>query len=129
MPSGVPSPHTGRCVRWHPACARSGAELALQRRAKAGDEAYVAEPGPQFRGLRLDGVTRLRAHIGEQAQRDLALLALGPPAHDLAVPPDRRAGVAVAVEQPRTVRAQVPVALAPAHHRRIEAWEQRSPWL
>ena len=46
-----------------------------------------------------------------------------------AVGPDRRAGVAVRVEQVRTVRTEVPVALLPPHRGRVERRQQRDPRL
>ena len=65
--------------------------------------------------------------ILEQAGHDLAVRALAPAADDAAIEPDRRAGVAVAVEQGRAVRPEIPVARGPAHRRRVEGRQERDP--
>ena len=73
---------------------------------------------------------RLRADVLEQPQCDLATGAsLRPAADDAAVDPDGRPGVAVAVEQRRAVRAEVPVAGGPAHRRGVERGQERDPRL
>ena len=66
-----------------------------------------------------------RADVLEQADHDLAVPALAPAADDSSVPPDGRPGVPVRVEERRPVRAEVPLALLPAHRRRVERGEER----
>ena len=62
----------------------------------------------------------VRAHVLEEPVRDLSVRAPSPAADDAAVPPDRRARVPVPVEQRRPVLAEIPGALLPAHHGRVE---------
>ena len=50
---------------------------------------------------------------------------MAPAADDASVPPDRRAGVAVRVEQDPACSPRVPAALLPAHRRRVERRQQR----
>src|SRR4051794_40718326 len=103
----------------------SGAELALERRAKARRHASVADPLAQPLRLREHGVLGLGADVLEQPHDDLAaVLALRPAAHDPAVGPDRRADVAAAIEAHRAVLAEIPRALLPAHRRGIERRQQ-----
>ena len=54
---------------------------------------------------------------------------LSPTSDDSPVRPNRGPGVAVAVEQPGTMAAQVPVPLLPAHHRGVEGRKERNPRL
>ena len=73
---------------------------------------------------------RLRADVLEQPGCDLAAgSSLRPAADDAAVDPDGRPGVAVAVEQRRAVRSEVPIAGGPAHRRGVERGKERDPRL
>ena len=59
-----------------------------------------------------------------------ARVVLHPAAHDPAVPPRGRAGVAVGVEEQRHVSGvEVERPRLPAHHRRVEGGQQRGPRL
>ena len=71
----------------------------------------------------------LGGSFSSSADLDDAGVVLHPAADDPAVPPGRRAGVAVGVEQVRRVLAEVEAALLPAHHRRVEHRQQRRPRL
>ena len=88
----------------------------------------VIRTGPSQRvesiGLGLDGGRALRPDVLEEPDRDLAVGALAPAADDPAVGPDRRPGVPVRVEQRRPMLAEVPVAVGPAHDRRVEGREE-----
>ncbi len=65
----------------------------------------------------------------EQLQLDRPVPALAPAADDPALPPHRRPGVAARVEQLLLVAAEVPLAVGPAHRRRVERRQQRRPRL
>ena len=78
------------------------------------------------RSIALSG---LRADILEEMECDLAIVALRPAADDAPVDPDRRAGVAGAVEQRRAIPTEVPVAIGPAHGRGVESGKERDPRL
>src|SRR6266851_4005019 len=103
-------------------------QLLDERRAESRQDTSLAEPRMQPLGLFLDRALAITTDILEKAQHDLAVSALGPAAHDPAVPPDRRSRVAGTVEHRGPVRAEVPVATGPAHHAGIEARKQRSKW-
>src|SRR5580700_3175131 len=84
-----------------------------------------ADPLAEPLRLGVQGRRGLGADVLEQPDRDLAVLALRPAAHDPAVPPGRRADVPGPVEQGRPVLADVPGALAPAHRGGVESGQQR----
>ncbi len=77
----------------------------------------------------VDRLHGLRSDILEEIQRDLAAVALCPATDDAPVDPDRRAGVAGAVEQRRAIPTEVPVAILPAHGRGVQRGKERDPRL
>src|SRR6476646_2171968 len=97
---------------------RLALQLGLERRREAGPD--IGGPDPRLEACRLavDRLRRLRRDVLEESQADLAARAPRPAADDPPVGPDGRAGVTVAIEERRSVRTQIPVAVAPAHRRR-----------
>ena len=67
------------------------------------------------------------AHPLQQARADRAVGRLCPGADHAPVGPDRRPGIAVAIEQLLGVGAQVPLASLPPHRRGVERRQQRDP--
>src|SRR5687768_8419745 len=88
-------------------------ELYLGWRPEPGNDPGFSQPLLDSVRLTLDFALPLSTYVIEQAPYDLAAPALCPTANDAAVDPYRRPGVAVAIEQPRAVFAQVPAALHP----------------
>ncbi len=60
------------------------------------------------------------ADVFEQFGHDLTIGSLTPPPNDPSIDPDRWSNIAVAVEQLRLVRPEIPASLLPAHGCRIE---------
>src|SRR5215472_5666374 len=102
-------------------------ELALSRRAEPRDYPHGAEPLPDPVGLGLDHRRPVAADVLEQTDRDLAVAALRPAAHDAAVEPNGGSCVAIDVEQRLAVRPEEPGPLRPAHHGRVKCGKQRRP--
>ena len=105
-----------------PGCARAASGTTEPRAARPARRS-AAPPRPR------PSPTASRADVLQQLEHHLAVRALAPSAHDPAVQPHRRAGVAGAIEQLRRVIAEVPVALLPPHDRGVERREQRRPRL
>src|SRR5688500_7681000 len=86
----------------------SARQLTRQRRRETGREGHARQPPLHLVGLRLDRGGDLGADLLEEPEGDRAVTAMGPRAHDPAVRPDRRPGVADGVEARGTVGTEVP---------------------
>src|SRR4029453_18573200 len=111
-PATQPAAHTPRLS--------AADQLLRERRGEARDDPRLAEPELQPLCLRLDRPNSIRAHVLEQPERDHPIFASRPTADHSAVPPDRRPGVPVPVEERRRVLCEIPRALLPAHDGWVE---------
>ena len=115
-----------RCLRW---CRFTSSNERWIGDGKRTVWREVPNSSLQPVGRSVDLVATFSADVGQQAVGDRPVRALHPGADDLAVHPDRRTGVAVAVEDVGAMRAEVPLTFLPPHDRGVEAWEERDPGL
>ena len=111
--------------RGRPAVLPAGDERAVERREEAGRDADVAEPGGEALGLGLDGPAASAPTSSSRLKTTSPSVRCDQPPTTRPSPPHRRPRVAVAIEEDARVRPEVPVALLPAHRRRVERREER----
>jgi hypothetical protein len=90
-------------------------------------DAHAAEPVSQLAGPPRQRLVAVASDVFQQPQLHSAVGVLGPAADHLTVPPGGGSGVAIAVENPAAVPAQIPVSVVPTHRGDVQARQQCAP--